>query len=657
MNPGDLTALKELFGTFLPVEEMIRLYKLGFNWLFGVVLVPSTLIQLVMVLVAFLAARAFAVKIRKWMEWMAGKKDIGALARKLFHALTPLALPVVWLLLQWFGVLAARGAGWPHHLNTIVISLLTAWVVIRASTTVVADPALSRLIARGAWAIAALNTFDLLDDAIALMESAALDVGETRISLLTVIKGGLYLTAALWAAGFLSRVMDRQIGKFSNITPSLKVLLGKLLKFILLVTAILMALSAVGIDLTAFAVFTGAMGVGIGFGLQKIVANMISGFILLMDRSIKPGDVIAINNTYGWVKTLGARFTSVITRDGIEHLIPNEELITQRVENWSFSHDLVRVRIPIGVSYQADVPQAILLCKEAAVDAPRVLKEPAPVCNMMGFGESSIDLELRIWISDPQKGIANVRHGVLLRVWQAFRENQVEVPFPQRDLNIRQPAEFTVRLDDGKRAPGRKQAEEKAAPPPPAPEPTDISQVEASMDDSTEEQILLLSQIPLFKGLTVEERAFLAGRMVERSFQPGDPVIRQEEPGSTMFILADGSLAVHVSSGEGEQEETIEAGQIAPGDFFGERSLLTGEKRSATVIATSASSAWEIEKPAMADLLEKSPGIGEILSRTMALREVENSEALARRNPEEQEEIIQTTTLSFLEKLMRFLGR
>jgi len=232
-------------------------------------------------------------------------------------------------------------------------------------------------------------------------------------------------------------LIDRRLRVSPGLSPSLQVLTAKSARVLLLVVAVVVALQTVGIDLTAFAVFSGALGVGIGFGLQRIVANLISGFILLLDHSIKPGDVVTVGNTYGWIEVLGARYVSVRTRDGIEHLIPNEELIVQRVENWSHSDKAVRLRIPIGVSYQADVRQAMQLCLDAANQVDRVLRVPAAVCLLLGFGDSSVDLELRIWISDPEKGRSNVRSAVLLNVWDEFRRHGIEIPYPQRDLHLR----------------------------------------------------------------------------------------------------------------------------------------------------------------------------------------------------------------------------
>jgi len=186
---------------------------------------------------------------------------------------------------------------------------------------------------------------------------------------------------------------------------------------------------------------------GLGFGFQKVISNLISGVILLGDKSIKPGDVIEVDNTYGWINTLGARYTSVITRDGTEHLIPNEMMITEKVVNWSFSNDNVRVKIPFGVSYNSDVRQVMKIANEAGAAHPRVLKDPAAATRMIGFGDNSVDFELRVWLKDPADGLGNIRSDLLLALWDAFQEHAIEIPFPQRDLHIRdsQPIPVVVR--------------------------------------------------------------------------------------------------------------------------------------------------------------------------------------------------------------------
>jgi small-conductance mechanosensitive channel len=187
----------------------------------------------------------------------------------------------------------------------------------------------------------------------------------------------------------------------------------------------------------ASAVFSGAFGLGLGFGLQKVISNLVAGVIMLLDKSIKPGDVIEIEGTFGWINSLRSRYISVITRDRKEILIPNEDFITNKVINWSFTDRVVRIKADVGVSYSTDIPEAIRICKEATMDIPRVLTDPAPNCLLKEFGDSSINLQIRFWIDDAPQGVSNVRSEVLLAVWKAFRENHIQIPFPQRDLHIK----------------------------------------------------------------------------------------------------------------------------------------------------------------------------------------------------------------------------
>lgn len=251
----------------------------------------------------------------------------------LIRTVLPLVLPVAWLVLQWFSVFAAQETGWPHHLIESTVSLLTAWVVIRLLSGAVSDPALSKLLAVIAWSVAALNLLGLLDPTIAILDSIALTVGSTRVSVVGVIKAGLVLASLLWIAKLAAQMIESRLEGSAAISPSARVLLSKTVRVALIIVAIFAALDSIGIDLTALTVFSGAVGLGVGFGLQKVISNLISGIILLMDKSVKPGDVIAIGDTFGWINSLSARYVSVITRDGIEHLIPNEQLISQPVEN------------------------------------------------------------------------------------------------------------------------------------------------------------------------------------------------------------------------------------------------------------------------------------------------------------------------------------
>jgi small-conductance mechanosensitive channel len=191
------------------------------------------------------------------------------------------------------------------------------------------------------------------------------------------------------------------------------------------------------VDLSTFALFTGALGVGVGLGLQRTVSNLFSGIVLLLDKSIKPGDVIDVGGTYGWVASLGARYVAVETRDGTEFLIPNEDIITHQVINWSHNNDQVRLKVPIRVPHDSDLDQAIALMLEAAAIPPRILASPAPTVLIMAFGESAIELELRFWITDAQNGVHNIKSQVLYEIWRLFRQQGIQIPYPKRDLYLR----------------------------------------------------------------------------------------------------------------------------------------------------------------------------------------------------------------------------
>ncbi len=404
------------------------------DWLHRHVLTYDHLIQAVVIICALLLAVLVGTRIKR-------KFSAPGLPQKRFSqiliALLPLAAPFLWLFLQLISLLVAMEAQWPHNLLTIVVNLLAVWIVIKTTSLFFNNTAWIRLIAVIAWTLAALNILDLLGPAVRLLDRLSLKFGGLRISLLTVLEGLLTLTLLLWGARILSHLLEKRIRENSALSPSIQVLFIKLSKVALIAAAILLGLRIVGLDLTAFTIFTGAVGVGIGFGLQKIVSNLISGIILLLDKSIKPGDVITVGETYGWVNSLGARYTSLITQDGKEFLIPNEDLITQQVENWSFSNSTVRLKIPVGIAYSSDVRKAMALCEEAARQTSRIIQNPPPICLLVAFGDSSVDLELGAWINDPVNGVKNVKSDVLLKIWDAFHEQGIDIPYPQRDIHIR----------------------------------------------------------------------------------------------------------------------------------------------------------------------------------------------------------------------------
>lgn len=350
--------------------------------------------------------------------------------------LSGLSLPLLWLVIEFVVLAIFQGVGPPSVILSVTCSLLSAWILINIVTSLAQNKVWARLVAICIWVITALSILELLEPTLTFLNGLAFNLGETRISMLGIAKAIVAGIVVFWITFGLSRFLEARVNKSKALTPSVQVLTSKLIRVGLVSVAILIILSNSGINITAFAVFSGALGVGIGFGLQKIVSNIISGIILLLDRSIKPGDVIEVGTTYGRVHTMGARYASVITRDSMEYLIPNEDLITQQVINWSYSSKNVRLRVPIGVAYDADIPKTISLIEATAAEVSRVLENPAPKCLMRGFGDSAIDLELRFWIADPESGCRNVSSEVLVKLWQAFKEAGVGIPFPQRDVRV-----------------------------------------------------------------------------------------------------------------------------------------------------------------------------------------------------------------------------
>lgn len=425
----------------LDAKNLESYWEKSYHWLGQNVFIFDNLIQIIIVLVGFSLAVFVSRKIEKLIDKRIEKKTLSRAKTISYNLLQNQSLPLS--LILWLGIFVGiyKYANEPFTIIQSAISLSVAWLVIRFGSSLIANPIISKLAASVIWTIAALNILGLLQPAITNLESFTFGEGESQLSAYDIIISVLSIAIFLWLAFLVTGFLEKRIKASTDLSPAAKALSTKLIKFLLIAAAFLFGLSSVGIDLTAFAVVGGAVGVGIGFGLQKIFSNLISGFILLLDKSIKPGDTINVAGEYGKVETLGARYVSVITRDAIEHLIPNEELIINRVENWSYSQDNLRLRIPLGVHYKSDINKAIELCLEAAEEVPRVMTLPKTVCLLKGFGDSSVDLEIRIWIRDPMNGCSNVKSQVLLGVWEKFHEHGIEIPYPQRDLHVRSVAE------------------------------------------------------------------------------------------------------------------------------------------------------------------------------------------------------------------------
>jgi len=285
-------------------------------------------------------------------------------------------------------------------------------------------------------------TSDTLGSVIDTLDSWAFVLGDVRISVFDVVFLLATIGLVITAAWFITKLARNLIGRVTAFDGSQQLLAEKLATIAIWTVAFFVAIDLIGIDLTALAIFGGAFGLAIGFGLQKTFGNLISGILLLLDKSIKPGDVISVTDqagqeAVGQIRKIGIRAISVITRDQTEYLIPNELLMTNQVVNWSYSSKDVRVKAPVGVSYDSDLDLVTKLLYQAVDETDRIMAYPKPRVNLMGFGDSSVDFEIRFWIQDPEGGLANIRSDVFMRIWQLFKENDIEIPFPQRDLHLR----------------------------------------------------------------------------------------------------------------------------------------------------------------------------------------------------------------------------
>ncbi|PSJ53143.1 mechanosensitive ion channel family protein [Pseudaminobacter soli (ex Li et al. 2025)] len=417
---------------------------------------PWLLFQAVIIICVFLAAKLAARRVEPLLESRARRiKGHPGLLR----VVVALLRRTNWILFSVFLLVALilMRSTWPSrtHIIVIALSLSLAWLFASVLSRIIRNRLVGRTLGWLAWMYAALVILGINDEAGAFLDSIALPLGAMRLSALTVLKAVVLLIATVWPAVVLGKYLDERVQRSEELTPSIRVLVGKVVKIGLVLVAGAIALSAVGVDLTALTVFSGALGVGLGFGLQKVVSNFVSGVIILLDKSIKPGDTISLEGTFGWIRELRARFVSVVTRDGREYLIPNEDFITQRVINWSFSDNFVRLDINFGVSYDADPHKVSQLAIEAAMSVVRVETDRRPVCWLTKFGESSLDFVLRFWIHDPQQGLTNVRGRVLLALWDTFKENGISIPYPHREIVMKQDGHAMGQAETARRSVSR----------------------------------------------------------------------------------------------------------------------------------------------------------------------------------------------------------
>lgn len=395
-------------------------------------------IALIVFLIATLLSHLIRNQLRSWMQareaWPIWRTPLMALFQNRLRSL-------LFIILIYIVISFMREITWPSrsYLLGVIGQIAFIWYTIAILTSLISNSFARTAVSYVGWTWGTLSVLNLSGPIQTLLDSAAISLGETRISIWLIIQAFLTLVILFVGARFVSTTGADRIRKNKDISPSLQVLIIKFTQVVLYSAVFIIGLRTVGFDLTGLAFLSGAIGVGLGFGLQKVVSNLVSGVIILLDKSIKPGDVISLGDTFGWIESLGARYVSVVTRDGREYLIPNEDLITGQVVNWSHSNNFVRLDLLFGTSYEDDPILVRELAIKAALTVDRVLKDRTPVCHIINFGDSSIDYMLRFWITDPAAGLTNIKGDVYLALWQTFAEHKVTIPFPRNEVRILEP--------------------------------------------------------------------------------------------------------------------------------------------------------------------------------------------------------------------------
>jgi small-conductance mechanosensitive channel len=399
---------------------------------------PAFVWQLAVIAVSLLLAWSINGLLRAYVmryapeNWKIG---IGGINRALF--------PLTSLVFIYIGQIILRH--WQHTsmlklAATLLLAMAAIRLVVYALRYIFAPSgwvrAMENTISAIVWTILAMHLSGLLPEILAALEDVSFSVGKHPITLLLVIQALFTVLIVLVIALWVSTMLENKLMRSEHISINMRVVLSKLLRIVLSLVAILMALSAIGFDITLLSVFGGALGVGIGLGLQKIASNYVSGFIILTDKSMQIGDVITIENHYGVVSDLRSRYMVLRKLDGTQVVIPNEILITNAVINHSFIEHKARVEMSVQVSYESPLELAMQLMCDAANNQPRVLIEPAPEVQIKGFGENGIDLSLIIWIPDPEEGSGGLQSAIFLEIWRLFQEHAILIPYPQREIRI-----------------------------------------------------------------------------------------------------------------------------------------------------------------------------------------------------------------------------
>ncbi len=414
---------------------------------------PEVMAEVVALIMVGLLSLALANYVKRWLRPLSARSDLGLWPRRMLIVGMVLAPPFVLLVL----ILVLRATFASFNLDVSVIDtamdLATVLLLVRFGVH-----ALSVSLGPNSWfrpwelrltvIVWAIISFQVLGWFVGIehtLDSIDLIPGKAQFSLWSLLKGVVVIAGFLIVTSLVARTIERRVMKMEGIAISTRIGISKFSTFSLLTLGVLLGINASGVDLTALTVLTGAIGIGLGFGLQTIASNFVSGFVLLMDKSIKPGDVISFTGTtgtssenFGWVQELRGRYIVIRDRDGVETLVPNQHFINNQVVNWSYSDQRVRIRLPVMISFNDDPELALQVLIDAAANHPRILKDPGPVSRLMSFENYGMRVEVRFWIRDPMNGVNNVRSDVNREIWRLFKKHGITIPVQQHEVRVMQ---------------------------------------------------------------------------------------------------------------------------------------------------------------------------------------------------------------------------
>jgi small-conductance mechanosensitive channel len=419
--------------------------------LFEQLTTPEIMAEVLALLMSGLLALGLAQYIKRWLKLIVARPNIDRWLQRFIVAGMVLA-PSLLLVVLVLGLRVLFGS-FGLHTDVIdkALDLATVLVLVRFAVHVLSVSlgpnswirSWEKRITVAIWAIISFQLLGWFDAVERTLDSIDLVPGKTTFSLWALLKGIVVIAGFLIATSLIARTIERRVMKVEGLAISTRIGISKFATFGLLSLGVLLGINASGVDLTVLSVIGGAIGLGLGFGLQSIASNFVSGFVLLLDKSIKPGDVISFTGTtgtssenFGWVQELRGRYIVVRDRDGVETLVPNQNLMTNSVINWSYSDQRVRIRLPVHISFQDDPELALQVLVDAAANHPRILKDPGPVSRLMSFENHGMRVEVRFWIRDPMNGVNNVRSDVNREIWRLFKKHGITIPVQQHDVRM-----------------------------------------------------------------------------------------------------------------------------------------------------------------------------------------------------------------------------